>query len=172
MVLIIDNYDSFTWNLVQSIELLGEAVIVKPNDRITVSEIEKMKPSKIIISPGPGTPANSGISIHTIHQFMHRIPILGVCLGHQCIGSVFNVGIKQSKNILHGKTSLIHHKTIGLFNGIPTPFQGARYHSLTLESVPDNFFKTAWTNDGEIMGFKYVFDGSKLTEKNRSTIIA
>lgn len=155
MILIIDNYDSFTWNLVQSIELLGKTVIVKHNDSITVSDVDKMNPSRIIISPGPGTPIDSGISVHIIHQFMHRIPILGVCLGHQCIGSVFDVGIRQSTKILHGKTSLIHHNTIGLLKGIPTPFQAARYHSLSLESVPNDFYKTAWTNDGEIMGIQH-----------------
>jgi anthranilate synthase/aminodeoxychorismate synthase-like glutamine amidotransferase len=153
MILLIDNYDSFTWNLVQAIESLGADVMVKQND--DNFDLEKPNPEKIIISPGPGTPADSGNSKQIIQQFINQKPILGVCLGHQCIGSVFGVNIQQSKRILHGKTSLIHHNQTGLFNGIPSPFQGARYHSLSLDSVPNRFLKTAWTNDGEIMGIQH-----------------
>ena len=150
MIILIDNYDSFTWNLVQALEILGENVTVKQND--DSSALANLNADSIIISPGPGTPADSGYSNQIIKQFMNQKPILGVCLGHQCIGSVFGANIQQSKRILHGKTSLIHHNQTGLFNGIPSPFQGARYHSLSLDSVPNRFLKTAWTNDGEIMG--------------------
>jgi anthranilate synthase/aminodeoxychorismate synthase-like glutamine amidotransferase len=153
MILLIDNYDSFTYNLVQAIEALGENVMVKQNDETL--DLDSLNPEKIIISPGPGTPKDSGISSQIIKNAMPEIPILGVCLGHQCIGSVFGVNVRQSKRILHGKTSLIHHNTTGLFKGIPSPFQGARYHSLSLESVPTHFVKTAWTNDNEIMGIQH-----------------
>jgi len=129
MILLIDNYDSFTYNLVQAIEALGENVMVKQNDETL--DLDSLNPEKIIISPGPGTPNDSGISNQIIKNAMPEIPILGVCLGHQCIGSVFGVNVQQSKRILHGKTSLIHHNQFGLFKGIPSPFQGARYHSLS-----------------------------------------
>jgi len=153
MILLIDNYDSFTWNLVQCLETLGATVTVIQND--VSPDLTKLNPDKIIISPGPGTPVDSGNSNQIIQQFMNQKPILGVCLGHQCIGSVFGVDIRQSKRILHGKTSLIHHNKSGLFNGIQSPFQGARYHSLSLESIPNGFHKTAWTNDDEIMGIQH-----------------
>ena len=153
MILLIDNYDSFTWNLVQCLETLGATVTVIQND--VSPDLTKLNPDKIIISPGPGTPVDSGNSNQIIQQFMDQKPILGVCLGHQCVGSVFGVDIQQSKRILHGKTSLIHHDQSGLFEAIPSPFQAARYHSLSLESVPRGFHKTAWTNDDEIMGIQH-----------------
>ena len=153
MILLIDNYDSFTYNLVQAVELLGASVVVKQND--DKINLEELSPEKIIISPGPGTPNNSGVSIKIIDKVKGTIPILGVCLGHQCIGSSFGINVHQSKQILHGKTSLIHHNHSVLFTDVPSPFQVARYHSLSLESVPIAFDKTAWTNDGEIMGIQH-----------------
>ena len=153
MILLIDNYDSFTWNLVQCLETLGATVTVIQND--VSPDLTKLNPDKIIISPGPGTPVDSGNSNQIIQQFMNQKPILGVCLGHQCVGSVFGVDIQQSKRILHRKTSLIHHDQSELFEAIPSPFQAARYHSLSLESVPPGFHKTSWTNDDEIMGIQH-----------------
>tara|TARA_Y100000590_G_scaffold387350_1_gene460818 strand:- start:1739 stop:2290 length:552 start_codon:yes stop_codon:yes gene_type:complete len=153
MILLVDNYDSFTYNLVQAVESLGASITVKQND--DKIKLDVLAPEKIIISPGPGTPKNSGISNKIIEKAVGQIPILGVCLGHQCIGSVFGVSVRQSKQILHGKTSLIHHDHSGLFFNVPSPFQAARYHSLSLASVPIEFHKTAWTNDGEIMGIQH-----------------
>jgi len=155
MVLLINNYDSFTWNLVQAIEILGESVIVKDNDQILSNDISKLNPNRILISPGPGTPKDAGVSNLVIQTFWETIPILGVCLGHQCIGQIFGSKIIPSKQILHGKTSLIHHDQSGLFKNIPSPFQGARYHSLSLNTIPQNFQKSAWTNDGEIMAMAH-----------------
>lgn len=152
-LLLIDNYDSFTYNLVQLIESLGASVVVKQNDADI--NLDELLPEKIIISPGPGTPKDSGNSNRIIEKVNRQIPILGVCLGHQCIGSVFCADIRESNRILHGKTSLIHHDHSDLFIDVPSPFQAARYHSLSLESVPNGFQKTAWTNDGEIMGIQH-----------------
>ena len=152
-ILLIDNYDSFTYNLVQAIESLDATAKVKQND--DKIDMVELSPDKVIISPGPGTPADSGNSKQIIQTCTDKMPILGVCLGHQCIGSVFGVGVKQSKRILHGKTSLIHHNHTSLFKNVPSPFKAARYHSLSLESIPEGFLKTAWTNDGEIMGIQH-----------------
>ncbi len=152
-ILLIDNYDSFTYNLVQAIESLDATTKVKQND--DKIDLVELSPDKVIVSPGPGTPAGSGNSKQIIQTCTDKMPILGVCLGHQCIGSVFGVGVKQSKRILHGKTSLIHHNHTSLFKNVPSPFQAARYHSLSLESIPEGFLKTAWTNDGEIMGIQH-----------------
>jgi anthranilate synthase/aminodeoxychorismate synthase-like glutamine amidotransferase len=156
MILVIDNYDSFTWNLVQAVESLGPGVIVRENDEITSGDIDKLNPDKIIISPGPGTPKDAGISNQIIKGYWNKIPILGICLGHQSIGEVFGAIVVLSKRILHGKTSLIHHNQSGLFKGIPSPFQGARYHSLSLNELPTGFTRTAWTNDGEIMAIAHI----------------
>ncbi len=155
MILVIDNYDSFTWNLVQAVEHLGSGVIVKENDKITSNDIDKLNPDKIIISPGPGTPKDAGISNHIIKRYWNDIPILGICLGHQSIGEVFGSIAILSKQILHGKTSLIHHNESDLFKGIPSPFQAARYHSLSLNELPTDFTRTAWTNDHEIMAITH-----------------
>jgi len=154
MLLMIDNYDSFTYNLVQYLGELGADVRVYRNDRITVQEIEELAPEKIVISPGPCTPNEAGVSIDTIRHFAGRVPILGVCLGHQSIGQAFGGRIVHARAIMHGKTSMIHHGDAGVFHGLPNPFEATRYHSLVIEkdSLPDCLEVTAWTGmpDGEI----------------------
>ena len=162
MLLMIDNYDSFTYNLVQYLGELGADVRVFRNDRITLQEIEDMDPGKIVISPGPCTPNEAGVSIDTIKQFAGRVPILGVCLGHQSIGQAFGGRIGHAQAIMHGKTSLVSHNDSGVFKGLPNPFEATRYHSLVIEpaSLPECLEVTAWTTDangerGEIMGVRH-----------------
>ncbi len=162
MLLMIDNYDSFTYNLVQYLGELGADVRVHRNDRITLQEIEDMNPAKIVISPGPCTPNEAGVSIDSIKQFAGRVPILGVCLGHQSIGQAFGGRIVHARAIMHGKTSMISHSDRGVFNGLPNPFEATRYHSLVIEqaSLPECLEVTAWTttDDGEmdeIMGVRH-----------------
>jgi anthranilate synthase/aminodeoxychorismate synthase-like glutamine amidotransferase len=157
MILMLDNYDSFTYNLVQYFSELGETVKVYRNDQITVEKIEEMSPKHIVISPGPCTPDQAGISLEVVNQFKDKIPILGVCLGHQTIGQAFGGKIIHAKTIMHGKTSLIEHNNQGVFNGLKNPFVATRYHSLVVEKVscPDCFDITAWTDDEEIMGIKH-----------------
>lgn len=157
MVLMIDNYDSFTYNLVQYLGQLGQDVVVYRNDQITLAEIAAMEPQHIVISPGPCTPNEAGISIDVIDEFSSDIPILGVCLGHQSIGQAFGGRIVHAQELMHGKTSMIHHSATSVFAGIESPFQATRYHSLVVErgSLPDCFEVTAWTDDGEIMGLKH-----------------
>lgn len=162
MLLMIDNYDSFTYNLVQYLGELGAEVKVYRNDQITVKEIEKLGPEKIMISPGPCTPNEAGISIETINTFAGKIPILGVCLGHQSIGQAFGGEIIHAKQIMHGKTSLIHHKNIGVFSGLKSPLEATRYHSLVInkDNLPDCLEVTAWTETekgeiDEIMGVRH-----------------
>jgi anthranilate synthase/aminodeoxychorismate synthase-like glutamine amidotransferase len=161
MLLMIDNYDSFTYNLVQYLGELGEDVRVFRNDKITVREIETMKPDRIVISPGPCTPKEAGISIETIKYFGGKIPILGVCLGHQAIGAAFGGDIIRAPYLMHGKTSMIHHDGNTLFRGLPNPFEATRYHSLVIkrETLPDCFDITAWTAaegvTGIIMGIRH-----------------
>ncbi|MGB5716341.1 MAG: aminodeoxychorismate/anthranilate synthase component II [Gammaproteobacteria bacterium] len=162
MLLMIDNYDSFTYNLVQYLGELGADVCVHRNDRITLQEIEDMNPAKIVISPGPCTPNEAGVSIDTIKQFAGRVPVLGVCLGHQSIGQAFGGRIVHARAIMHGKTSMISHGDRGVFNGLPNPFEATRYHSLVIEqaSLPECLEVTAWTmtDDGEmdeIMGVRH-----------------
>ncbi len=147
MLLIIDNYDSFTYNLVQYFRELNTEVVVYHNDQITLSQIKKLKPKKIVISPGPCTPNESGISLDVIHTLAKDIPILGVCLGHQAIAQCFGGKIIQAPDIMHGKTSQIFHNNQGVFQNIPSPFQATRYHSLIVDpdSLPDCFHITAWT---------------------------
>jgi anthranilate synthase component 2 len=159
MLLMIDNYDSFTYNLVQYLGELGADVRVHRNDQITLQEIEDLAPEKIVISPGPCTPNEAGISIDTIRHFAGRVPILGVCLGHQSIGQAFGGHIGHARAIMHGKTSMIYHNDAGVFHGLPDPFEATRYHSLVIEqaTLPDCLEVTAWTEDGqggvdEIMG--------------------
>lgn len=155
MVLLIDNYDSFTYNLYQLIASLGFDVIVRKHDEITLKEIELLKPEKIVISPGPKRPEDAGISMGAIEKFYKTIPILGVCLGHQCIGQLFGVEVIHAKKVLHGKTSQVTHDNKGIFYGIKNPFLAARYHSLALEKVPKGFDLTAWTEDKEIMAIQH-----------------
>ena len=164
MLLMIDNYDSFTYNLVQYFGELKEKIKVFRNDKITISEIQKMNPDKIVISPGPGRPESAGISKEIISTLKGKYPILGVCLGHQCIGEVFGSDIIRAKRIMHGKTSKIDHDNSKLFKNIPLGFEATRYHSLIInrETIPDCFKISAWTDQDEIMGVshkKYLIEG-------------
>jgi anthranilate synthase/aminodeoxychorismate synthase-like glutamine amidotransferase len=157
MLLMIDNYDSFTYNLVQYLGELGEDIKVFRNNKISVADIEKMKPDRIVISPGPCTPNEAGISVETIRHFSGRIPILGVCLGHQSIGAAFGGDIIRAPKLMHGKTSMIHHDGKTIFEGLPNPFIATRYHSLIIkkETMPACLEIAAWTDDGEIMGVRH-----------------
>ena len=162
MILMIDNYDSFTYNLVQYFGELGAEVSVHRNDKITLADIEKAKPKYLVISPGPCTPDQAGISLEVIKHFAGKLPILGVCLGHQSIGQAFGGNIIHAKEIMHGKTSMMHHSDKGVFNKIVNPFEATRYHSLVIEqqSLPDCLEVTAWTQTDageidEIMGIKH-----------------
>jgi anthranilate synthase component 2 len=157
MLLMIDNYDSFTYNLVQYLGELGEDVRVYRNDEITPEQIETLHPTKIVISPGPCTPNEAGVSVAAIRRFAGKTPLLGVCLGHQSIGQAFGGRIVHAKQLMHGKVSEIHHKNAGVFRGLPNPFTATRYHSLVIEreSLPDCLEVTAWTDDGEIMGVRH-----------------
>jgi len=161
-ILMIDNYDSFTYNLVQYLAELGAEVEVVRNDQIAVEEIERINPDKLVISPGPCTPKEAGISVAAIHRYAGKYPILGVCLGHQSIGHAFGGNIIHAKSIMHGKTSMVHHKDTGVFKGLNNPFQATRYHSLVIEraSLPECLEVTAWTEDrdgnlDEIMGVRH-----------------
>jgi len=157
MILMIDNYDSFTYNLVQYLGELKQKVLVYRNDKIGISAIKKLKPSYIVISPGPGEPKDAGISNEVIETFAGEIPILGVCLGHQCIGHVYKGKIVRAKNLMHGKTSLIYHNGKTIFKNIPNPFEATRYHSLLVEkkSLPKVLSVIAHTKAGEIMAMKH-----------------
>jgi len=157
MILLIDNYDSFVYNLAQFLGELGAAIQVKRNDKTSIKEIEKLNPTSIIISPGPGTPKDSGISPEVILHFKEKIPIMGVCLGHQTIGEVFGGKVIRANNILHGKTSKIHHDGKTIFENIENPFTATRYHSLIVErkSLPDCFTLSAWTEDNTVMGIRH-----------------
>jgi len=157
MLLLIDNYDSFTYNLFQYLSELGEEVVVVRNNKTTLDEIDRMKPQRIVISPGPSTPLRAGISNEVIRHFGPRLPVLGVCLGHQCLGYSYGGKIGQAKEIMHGKSSLIHHNSQGVFAGLPNPFSAIRYHSLVVQrdGLPDCLEITAWTDDGTIMGLRH-----------------
>jgi anthranilate synthase component II len=157
MLLMIDNYDSFTYNLVQYLGELDQEVSVYRNDAITLEGVEKLAPQRVVISPGPCTPNEAGISVPLIRAFGGRMPILGVCLGHQSIGQAFGGRIVHAKQVMHGKTSPIEHHGVGVFRGLPQGFQATRYHSLVIEreSLPDCLEITAWTADGEIMGVRH-----------------
>jgi anthranilate synthase component 2 len=157
MLLMIDNYDSFTYNLVQYFGELGEDVRVVRNDEMTVDEIERLAPARIVLSPGPCTPNEAGVSLDLIARFAGRVPLLGVCLGHQAIGQAFGGRIIHAKTLMHGKVSRIHHEGKGVFSGLPTPYDATRYHSLAIEreSCPAELEVTAWTEDGEIMGVRH-----------------
>ena len=157
MLLLIDNYDSFTYNLFQYLSELGEKVRVARNDKITIDEIEKMSPQRIARSPGPGTPDRAGISNEVIRHFGAMIPILGVCLGHQCVGYSYGAAVERAGEIMHGKSSVIHHDGQGVFSSLPNPFPAIRYHSLAVmrEGLPDCLEVTAWTDRGIIMGLRH-----------------
>jgi para-aminobenzoate synthetase component II len=157
MILMIDNYDSFTYNLVQYLGELGADVRVYRNDQLTVAEIQRLAPTKIVISPGPCTPTEAGISCDVIRQFAGRVPLLGVCLGHQCIGEVFGGEIVRAPALFHGKTSMIYHDDKTIFRGLPRPFEATRYHSLVIrrETLPDCLELSAETDDGVIMGVRH-----------------
>ena len=157
MLLMIDNYDSFTYNLYQYLAELGAEVVTVRNDKITLEEIEEMSPEGIIISPGPCTPQEAGISMDVIRRFGPSLPTLGVCLGHQCIGEVYGAKVDRAGEIRHGKTSMVYHKGQGVLAGLPDPFEAIRYHSLVVypETVPDCLEVTAWTENGLIMGLRH-----------------
>ncbi len=157
MLLMIDNYDSFTYNLVQYFGELGEDVVVKRNDELSVADIEKMRPDRLVISPGPCSPTEAGVSVPAIEKLAGKLPILGVCLGHQSIGQAFGGRIIHAKTLMHGKTSQVSHTNVGIFAGLPSPYRATRYHSLVIEreTCPDCLEVTAWTDDGEIMGVRH-----------------
>ena len=159
MILMIDNYDSFTYNVVQYLYELEQDVLVKRNDEITVDEVAVMHPDHIVLSPGPCTPNEAGISLQVVDKFSGHIPILGICLGHQSIGQVFGSNIVKAKHVMHGKTSEIHHNGMGIFSGLPSPFLATRYHSLVVDKVPLGMELTGWTlKNGtvdEIMGLRH-----------------
>jgi anthranilate synthase/aminodeoxychorismate synthase-like glutamine amidotransferase len=156
-VLVIDNYDSFTYNLVQYLGELGAEPMVHRNDALTIEQITELDPDGVLISPGPGTPDDAGLSNEVIRTFAGRRPVLGVCLGHQCIGEVFGGTVVRAPQVMHGKTSLIHHTGAGVFAGLPNPFEATRYHSLVVDraSVPDVLEITAETDDGIVMGLRH-----------------
>jgi anthranilate synthase component 2 len=162
MILMIDNYDSFTYNLVQYLGELGAEVHVERNDAVTVNDIEALAPERIVISPGPCTPNEAGVSLELVERFAGRVPILGVCLGHQAIGQAFGGQVVRARQVMHGKTSKIHHTGAGVFDGLPVPFEATRYHSLIVarQGLPECLELTAWTetedgNVDEIMGFRH-----------------
>ncbi len=162
MLLMIDNYDSFTYNLVQYLSELGEDVRVFRNDALSIADIERLRPDRIVISPGPCTPNEAGVSLDVVRQLQGRFPILGVCLGHQAIGQAFGGEVVRARKVMHGKTSLMHHSNVGVFAGLPNPFEATRYHSLIVrkESLPACLEMTAWTADehgapDEIMGLRH-----------------
>ncbi|SCV17639.1 Aminodeoxychorismate synthase, glutamine amidotransferase subunit [Bacillus cereus] len=157
MILMIDNYDSFTFNLVQFLGELGQELVVKRNDEVTISDIENMKPDFLMISPGPCSPNEAGISMEVIQYFAGKIPIFGVCLGHQSIAQVFGGEVIRAERLMHGKTSLMHHDGKTIFSDIPNPFTATRYHSLIVkkETLPDCLEVTSWTEEGEIMALRH-----------------
>lgn len=157
MILLIDNYDSFTYNLVQMLEHMNQEVKVFRNDQIDIFSIEKLDPSALVISPGPGTPAQAGISVEAIRYFGPRVPVLGVCLGHQSVAEAYGGKVVRADRIMHGKTSFIFHDGRSIYQEIPKPFEAVRYHSLIVEraSLPDRLEVTAWTEEGEIMGIRH-----------------
>ncbi len=176
MLLMIDNYDSFTYNLVQYFGEIGEDIRVFRNDRISVEEIEMMAPEMIVISPGPCTPKEAGISVDVVRHFAGKLPILGVCLGHQSVGAAFGGKIVRAPKLMHGKTSIIYHDSRTVFEGLPNPFEATRYHSLVIkrESMPDCLEITAWTEEGEIMGVRhkeFIIEGVQFHPESILTVV-
>jgi anthranilate synthase/aminodeoxychorismate synthase-like glutamine amidotransferase len=157
MLLLIDNYDSFTYNLFQYLSELGEEITVVRNDRMSLDEMEQLSPERIVISPGPGTPQQAGVSNEVIRRFGARLPILGVCLGHQCVGYAYGARVDHAGEIKHGKSSLVHHDGKGVFTGLPNPFPAIRYHSLAVkrDGLPDCLEVSAWTENNIIMGLRH-----------------
>jgi anthranilate synthase/aminodeoxychorismate synthase-like glutamine amidotransferase len=156
-VLVVDNYDSFVYNLVQYLGELGAEPLVHRHDELSIAEIEALEPDAVLISPGPGRPEDAGLSNEVIRRFAGRRPVLGVCLGHQCLGQVYGADVVRAAEIMHGKTSFIHHTGVGVFAGLPSPFEATRYHSLVVDrgSVPAELEITAWTDDGTVMGLRH-----------------
>jgi anthranilate synthase/aminodeoxychorismate synthase-like glutamine amidotransferase len=156
-LLLIDNYDSFTYNLVQAFLVLGAEVLVHRNDEITVDQARAFEPTHLCISPGPGTPADAGVSMKMIEAFAGRIPVFGVCLGHQSLVEVFGGKVVRAGRLMHGKTSAVHHDGLGVFTGLPNPLEAGRYHSLIAErdALPPSLAVTAWTREGEVMGVRH-----------------
>jgi anthranilate synthase/aminodeoxychorismate synthase-like glutamine amidotransferase len=176
MVLVIDNYDSFTYNLVQYLGEMGQEVMVRRNDRITLDEIAALNPDRIVISPGPCTPNEAGVSVPLLKRFAGRMPIFGVCLGHQSIGQAFGGEVVRNWRVLHGKLSAIHHTGKGVFRGLPNPFDATRYHSLVVkrETLPDCLEITAETAEGEIMGLRhreYPIEGVQFHPESIMTVV-
>jgi anthranilate synthase/aminodeoxychorismate synthase-like glutamine amidotransferase len=172
----IDNYDSFTYNLVQYLGELGADIRVFRNNKITVHEIEELSPERIVISPGPCTPKEAGVSIDVIKHFAGKTPVLGVCLGHQSIGAAFGGNIIRAPRLMHGKTSLIYHNGETVYKGLPNPFEATRYHSLLIEreTLPDCLYITAWTDAGEIMGVRhkeYIIEGVQFHPESILTAV-
>ncbi|MCJ7738933.1 MAG: aminodeoxychorismate/anthranilate synthase component II [Anaerolineae bacterium] len=158
MILVVDNYDSFTYNLVQEMGAIGAEIRVVRNDEIEVSDVQIMQPTHIVISPGPGTPDDGGISLDVIRRMGPSTPILGVCLGHQCIGQAYGGRVVRAERLMHGKTSPVYHKGDPLFHGVPSPFVATRYHSLTVESpLPESLRLTAFTEEGELMAMRHKY---------------
>jgi para-aminobenzoate synthetase component 2 len=157
MILMIDNYDSFTYNLVQYLEEMGEALTVVRNDKASLADLDRLKPDKLVVSPGPCSPNEAGISMEAIRHFAGRIPVLGVCLGHQCLGQVYGGEVVRAGRLMHGKTSPILHDKKGIFAGLPNPFEATRYHSLLVkrETLPKVLEVSAWTAEGEVMGLRH-----------------
>lgn len=176
MLILIDNYDSFTYNLYQYLSELGEEVEVIRNDKITVAEVEAKRPDRVVISPGPCTPTEAGISCDLIAHMAGKVPVLGVCLGHQSLGQVFGGKVVRAGRLMHGKTSPIHHDGKGLFEGVPNPFEAVRYHSLLVEkeSLPECLEITAESDQGEIMGLRhkeFVVEGIQFHPESIKTLV-
>lgn len=156
MILVIDNYDSFTYNLVQQLGELGADLHVVRNDQVTIEKVRELAPDHIVISPGPGTPDDGGVSLEVIREFGSSTPVLGVCLGHQCIGQAYGGVVTRAGKLMHGKTSMVYHKGDRLFTGIPSPFEATRYHSLIVEEpLPEGLHTIAFTDDGTLMGVRH-----------------
>jgi para-aminobenzoate synthetase component II len=176
MILVIDNYDSFTYNLVQYLGELGEDITVRRNDEIDLPGIARLRPARIVISPGPCTPSEAGVSVAAIRTFAPRVPILGVCLGHQALGAAYGGIVSRAPRLMHGKTSLIHHDGKGIYQGVPNPFTATRYHSLLVErkGLPQCLAVSAWTREGEIMGLRhreYPLEGVQYHPESILTVV-